>query len=382
MIRPVLAVLSALAVLAVLPAVASADLLSTTIVSADAQQRDCVARPVTGAGVVQRTATATANGLVRATLSGASGDWDLAVFDRSSGRPVAGSASFGPNELAEGVASLGQSLTIQACRRNGSGSTAQLSVRSIPLPAPTGAKIQLLRVLLPTPGSRLALDATGVDQTEHARPGVQDVLAFGLADVLKLTQAGLAFTVVTPDVVAADRAALNAAAPSDIQPLPSGRTSYRRLADFSADMKALVEANPTLVRRCRSRTARSRAARCWASRSGATSATPPTASRSSCMMGVHHAREWPSAETRWSSRSTSSAYNSGSTAGHRAALQDARIVVVPIVNPDGFNLSRECADRQRSTRRPSSIPAARATPTSARTAASRTPRHVARRVRA
>ena len=104
MIRPVLAVLSALAMLAVLPAAASADLISTTIASADAQQRDCVARPATGAGVVQRTATATANGLVRATLSGASGDWDLAVFDRSSGRRVAGSASFGATELAEGVA--------------------------------------------------------------------------------------------------------------------------------------------------------------------------------------------------------------------------------------------------------------------------------------
>ena len=140
MIRPVLAMLSALAMLAVLPAAASADLISTTIASADAQQRDCVARPATGAGVVQRTATATANGLVRATLSGASGDWDLAVFDRTSGRRVAGSASFGAAELAEGVASLGQSLLVQACRRSGSGSTAQLSVRSIPLPAPTGSQ--------------------------------------------------------------------------------------------------------------------------------------------------------------------------------------------------------------------------------------------------
>ena len=85
----------ALAASALSPAIAAADLISTTIASADAQQRDCVARPVTGAGVVQRTATATANGLVRATLSGASGDWDLAVFDRASGRRVAGSASFG-----------------------------------------------------------------------------------------------------------------------------------------------------------------------------------------------------------------------------------------------------------------------------------------------
>ena len=64
--------------------------------------RSCHDRYVEGAAGTQSiTTTATATGLVRARLSGA-GDWDLGVFDASSGRTVAGSASFGSNELAEG----------------------------------------------------------------------------------------------------------------------------------------------------------------------------------------------------------------------------------------------------------------------------------------
>src|SRR5262245_32496996 len=92
------------------PATAGADLIDTTVTSAQAQARTCAARPAAGAGIAQRTVTAPANGLIRATLAGGSGDWDLAVFDKLTGRRVAGSASYGANELAEGVAATGQVL--------------------------------------------------------------------------------------------------------------------------------------------------------------------------------------------------------------------------------------------------------------------------------
>ena len=52
-----------------------------------------------------RMATAPQSGWVRAELDGpGAGDWDLAVFDRASGRLVAGSSSFGADEVAEGLA--------------------------------------------------------------------------------------------------------------------------------------------------------------------------------------------------------------------------------------------------------------------------------------
>jgi hypothetical protein len=49
------------------PAIASADLIDTTVSSALAQPRVCADQPASGAGVAQRTVTATANGLVRQT---------------------------------------------------------------------------------------------------------------------------------------------------------------------------------------------------------------------------------------------------------------------------------------------------------------------------
>jgi hypothetical protein len=112
--RYLLGGLCVLAVTLTGPATAAADLIDATLTSAQAQARVCADKPASGAGVVQRTVTATANGLIRATLTRGGGDWDLAVFDKASGRRVAGSASFGANELAEGVAAKGQTHLLQA----------------------------------------------------------------------------------------------------------------------------------------------------------------------------------------------------------------------------------------------------------------------------
>jgi hypothetical protein len=326
---------------AVAPASASADLLDTTVSSADAQRRTCQAGPATGAGVVQRTVTATASGLISSTLAGqGSGDWDLAIFDRATGRTVAASASYGLDELAQGVAAKGQILTVQACRRSGSTTSVALNVASIPLPAPTANKIKLVRVALPTAASRDVLDATGLDQTEHATPSAQDVMIYSPAELLELSQAGLAYTVVTPDVVAADRAALRASTPSDTQPMPSGRTSYRHLADFGSDMKALVEQNPALVAPITlnhsSLEGRPVEGIEITTDVGANDGKPVLVE-----LGVHHAREWPSAEMpmEWAVELVKR-FNAGD---QRVVdlLSKTRVIMVPVVNPDGYNLSRE-----------------------------------------
>ena len=102
----------------------------------------CSERPLApGAGVMTRAATMPESGWVRAELDGAgSGDWDLAVFDRASGRLVAGSSSFGADELAEGLAVKGTALTVQACRMSGSGERGRLSVSSSGLPDEPGGE--------------------------------------------------------------------------------------------------------------------------------------------------------------------------------------------------------------------------------------------------
>ena len=81
--------------------------------AAAAVDRSCHAGYADGAAGTQTvTATAPETGLVRARLSG-EGDWDLGVFEASSGRAVAGSAGFGSNELAEGFG-----VTTETVRRD------------------------------------------------------------------------------------------------------------------------------------------------------------------------------------------------------------------------------------------------------------------------
>src|SRR6185295_3606094 len=83
----------------------------------------------TGRTAVVR-ARASADGLVRARLS-ARGDWDLGVFDARTRRYVAGSASFGGREVAEGFVRKGQRLLVQACRFRGRVSHARVAVRFV-----------------------------------------------------------------------------------------------------------------------------------------------------------------------------------------------------------------------------------------------------------
>ena len=60
------------------------------------------------------------------------------------------------------------------------------------------------------------------------------------------------------------------------------------------------------------------------------------------IMGEHHAREWPSAE-----HTIEFAYdllrNYGRNARTTQLVQSTRTIVIPVVNPDGFNISREAA---------------------------------------
>src|SRR3954451_15246923 len=88
---------------------ASAEAAVDQKVTADtAVARSCHERFLDGAAGTQAvTITAPDTGLIRARLSGG-GDWDLGVFDASSGRAVAGAAGFGSNELAEGFVKQGQ----------------------------------------------------------------------------------------------------------------------------------------------------------------------------------------------------------------------------------------------------------------------------------
>jgi hypothetical protein len=63
-------------------------------------------------------------------------------------------------------------------------------------------------------------------------------------------------------------------------------------------------------------------------------------------MGAHHAREWPSSEhtIEWAFELVKG-YKNGN-ARTRRLVENVRTIVIPLVNPDGFNISREAGQAQ------------------------------------
>lgn len=343
---PTLAVLYGLFACGAAPAAAApADLLRTTASTNGSTQRSCSARALPGnAGVVQKAIAAPATGWLTVRLAARSGDWDLAVFERRSGRLVAGATSFGAREVASGVVFKGDRLVVQACRRSRAARSAGLRVGLARAKTGRAAKSTLVRVSVANRARLRQLQRLGLDMTEHGGKGFVDVVVHGVRDRRALRKANFISVVRVRDLGAADsrRAAKDRAYAAAVQSsgLPSGRTTYRRLVDYGNDMKALVDQNQGLVRPItlpfKTYEGRMVEGIEITEGVGARDGKPVF-----LMMGVHHAREWPSGEhaMEWAFELVNG-YKSGN-ARAAALVRSARTIVVPIVNPDGFNTSRE-----------------------------------------
>lgn len=351
---------AALAVAA--PAALAADTTRPTVVSKStvtvekAAARSCVAGPLPhGVGVVRKDTVMPVTGVLGLTLKAASGDWDMAAFDKATGRLVAGGAGYGADEVGAGFVAQGREVIVQACRRSGTARQAELTITALGIPTGTAAsKPSLVEIPITGRGQLDTLQRLGFDLTEHATATDVQAVLYGAADFERLRKAGFTARVVVDDLVrqlAASRTRDRRAAASTARSvastprqapaaaLPSGRTEYRRLVDFEAEMKALVEKYPGLVRPITLpfKTVEGREVK------GVEIAKDVNASdgRPTFMqMGVHHAREWPSGEhaMEW-------AYEMVTKAGKDAKVDDllsrVRMVIVPVVNVDGFNVSRE-----------------------------------------
>src|SRR6188768_3963151 len=92
----------ALACLASAAPASASGLLSQTVAAASALDKSCTSGQRSGTSVAQRRVVMPLGGEITASLSAASGDWDLAIIDPSDGRIVAGSAYEGADEVASG----------------------------------------------------------------------------------------------------------------------------------------------------------------------------------------------------------------------------------------------------------------------------------------
>lgn len=323
---------------------AAEELLSSSVTAAQAAPRSCQATLADAGttGIAQRRVTLPSAGLVGARLTAAAGDWDVAIFDRRTGDVVAASAGTGSRETAEGFAGGGRELVVQACRRSGATDQAQLGVFAVAVPG-SNVKASLVAVRTPTQASEDLLTSLPLDITEHGRGGTIDVVLYGAKDESVLRDAGFTWDVEVADLAAADRkdraADRGFAASTPRSALPSGRTGYRHLYDYEAEMKALAAAAPELVKPITlpHPTLEGRDVQ------GIEITKDVDASDGKpvfVQLGAHHAREWPSAEhaMEW-------AFELVRGYGHDPQITDlvgkVRTIVVPVVNPDGFNLTRE-----------------------------------------
>ena len=268
-----------------------------------AVSRTCSADSVEGAaGTVSRELSVTEDGFLRTSLTGR-GDWDVAVFDQADDRLVAASAGFGGTELAGGFVSEGQRLLVQACRLSGSGSTATLATNVQPLGDTTDGTTDVLSVVevaTKDRGAKARLQALGLDLTEHGTDTTVEVVLHGKADADKLRDAGFSWTTEIPDL--AQRAKRNRAADVAFvqarprSALPSGRTSYRRLADYEAEMKALAARYPRLVKPLTLPNRSVEGREVHGIEITTDAANTADGKPVFLNMGVHHARESPSSE--------------------------------------------------------------------------------------
>jgi hypothetical protein len=329
--------------------------VTTTLVAGDVAHGDCLHRLRTGAGIARTTFTAPADGQLTAQLRGTGfrNDWDLAAF-AADGRRLEGSGSFFANEVVKPRLRRGERVTIQACRLDGRARSMPLRTTFVAVPrvaaAPLQASFVKVRVLGRTEYDRLEALAgtTGLlDITHDVQNGRAMVIAFGPGGLEKLRSGGFVFEVVDDDMAATfrterakDRAATRALG-AEGSPLPSGRTEYRTIEDYYAELKQLVADNPTLVKPVELKGKTFEGRDLVAVEIAADVTTPAEGRPYFVLNAMHHAREWPSAETSMEfALDLVKSYKAGDPRVTKL-LQTTRVIVQPMTNVDGYNNSRQ-----------------------------------------
>lgn len=177
---------------------------------------------------------------------------------------------------------------------------------------------------------------THFDETHnHGRDYIELLLWPG--DRAELDAMGVDYEVEIEDLVAHDRALADGPHPTQILPGPD-REDYRVLADYNAEMEELAKKNPGLVKHFKL-PEQSLEGRDIFGLEIAANVNRKDGRPIFYTDGVHHAREWPAAEfTLMYAHYLTESF--GKDPKITKLLKRARVIVVPVVNPDGFNYSR------------------------------------------
>ena len=344
--RPVLAAAVMLAALApsahagAVRALPTDDRVVTTLQTTD-RCRDGRTRP-RGAVDVRWRARVDASLLAQARGTRRSGDWDLLVLDRS-GRSLDAARGSGAREAVQAIVPRGNTVTVRACRHRGAAPSLPLRLSAVTLPAtpaPNGTA-SLVEVQTPTRADVARLQRLGLDLGEDGHGHDITVITHSAADLDVLRRTGLDFEVLVPDLAAQDRRDRAADAMPRPSLVPSGRTTYRTYEEIQAELKDLAGRHPAIARTFALPDPTSQGREI----SGIEIADDPArAARDGrptfVLMGVHHAREWPAAEIGMEFVNDVLQSAGGGDAEIRRLLEQVRVLVIPVQNPDGYVWSR------------------------------------------
>ncbi|MDR7252243.1 hypothetical protein J2X46_001219 [Nocardioides sp. BE266] len=210
---------------------------------------------------------------------------------------------------------------------------------------------QVVMVRAPEVADRNEVIALGLDVTEHATSRGIEVVIHDAQDAQTLKDAGFTWRVTVDDLealAAKNRKADEAyAARVEESALPSGRTSYRTYDDYLRDMNRLARLYPTLTKPLTLANPTVLGERIRGLEISVDAPDVRDGKPVFLLMGAHHAREWPSAEhtMEFAFDLLQSYYDRDKDVRNRArrVLQDSRVIVIPVVNVDGFKISRSAA---------------------------------------
>jgi len=209
------------------------------------------------------------------------------------------------------------------------------SAPAVPGAPRAAAPLPVVRVRVPD-ARTASMVANTFDETHGHHPGFVEIVLWP-GDAARLARLGLTYEVVTADL---RTDASESHGPDRLVELPGPeRSDYRRLADYNDELRALAKSHPGLVRLFtlpnKTLEGRSVLGIEIAANVAAKDGRPGF-----LVDGVHHAREWPAGEyTLIYAHRLVERY--GRDKATTSLLKRLRVFVVPIVNVDGFNYSRE-----------------------------------------
>ena len=338
-------ILASLAGLALVAAPAGAAASETRDLTVERpHERTCADRPLPSgtAGIARERWTAPAEGYVTLKLGGdpLAADWDLATFAPGSSEATGASTASGSLERVNLWVEAGDRVAIQACRLAGGDAELPLEIDlyEMEIPEASDERASLESVAISGPADLERLEALGLDVTHDVGAGAATVALYTDAERELVAANGFESETLVADLAARDEAQLRRAASLHTRSaLPSTRDTYRVYEDYTTELKGLAQSNPNLVRHVVIGT--SLEGRPIEGVEIAANVNADDGRPVYLNFGLTHAREWPSGEYPMEF-ALDLAQNFGSDPRITAMLERVRVVIVPVVNPDGFVASR------------------------------------------